>query len=125
MKNIFLLILICLPFLFLACEKHIKEKAENLCPVVAASMVPQVVKDSFALRYPATNVTTWFNKDSVAFCAYFTTSANIEKLVEFANSGSFIREQIETHQEGQHEDSTATAGKLNGGCECDVHKAEN
>ena len=84
--------------------------------------MPQAVKDSFALRYPGTNVTTWFNKDSVAFCAYFITSANIEKLAEFANSGSFIMEQIETHQNGQHEDSTATAGKLSGGCECDIHK---
>ena len=121
MKKILLPVFLSIPFLFFACEKN-KEKAENLCPVVAADAVPQVVKDSFALRYPATNVTTWFNKDSVAFCAYFITSANVATLAEFANSGNFIMEEIETHQDGQHEDSTATAGKLGGGCECDIHK---
>ena len=84
--------------------------------------MPQVIKDSFAIRYPGDTVTTWFNKDSVAFCAYFLTPANVETLAEFANSGSFIMEQIETHQDGQHEDSTGTVGKTNGGCECDVHK---
>ena len=122
MKNTFLLIFTCLPLLFLACEKHDKEKKENVCPIVSASAVPQVVKDSFALRYPATNVTTWFNKDSVAFCAYFITNTNIEKLAEFTNSGNFISEEIEMQQNGQHEDSTGTGGKVSSGCECDVHK---
>ena len=116
-----LLIVISISLFFVACKKEGKDKAENLCPVVAASAVPQVVKDSFALRYPATVVTTWFNKDSVAFCAYFITSANVEKLAQFANNGSFIKEEIETHQEGQHEDSTGTGGKV-GGCECDTEK---
>ncbi len=121
MKKILLAILISGPAIFVACEKKEKEKAENACPTVAASAVPQAVKDSFAIRYPATNVTTWFNKDSVAFCAYFITSANEEKMAQFANSGSFIKEEIETHQQGQHEDSTATVGKVNG-CVCEVNK---
>ncbi len=120
MKKILLAILISAPVMFAACEKKEKEKDKNICPTVAASAVPQAVKDSFAMRYPAANVTTWFNKDSVAFCAYFITAANEEKLAQFANSGSFIKEEIETHQEGQHEDSTTTVGKVNG-CECDVH----
>ena len=122
MKKLFLLAVISALVIFFSCKKEGKEKAENLCPVVAASAVPQVVKDSFAVRYPATNVITWFNKDSVAFCAHFITTANIEKLVELAKNGSFIKEEIETHQDGQHEDSTGTAGKVNGGCECDVNK---
>ncbi len=122
MKKILCAVLIFVPLIFFACEK--KEKAENLCPVVAAESVPQIVKDSFALRYPATNVTTWFNKDSVAFCAHFITSTNIEKLAQFTNSGSFIKEETEANQVGQHEDSTGTVGKVNG-CECDTHKEEN
>lgn len=114
--------LVSAPFIFSACEKGNKEKAENLCPVVAADAVPQAVKDSFALRYPGTIVTSWFNKDNVAFCAFFITSANVETLAEFGNSGSFILEQIETNQDGQHEDSTATTGgKTSSGCECDIH----
>ncbi len=121
MKKILLAILISAPAIFVACEKKEKETAENICPTVAASAVPLAVKDSFAMRYPATDVTTWFNKDSVAFCAYFITAANVEKMAQFANNGSFIMEEIETHQEGQHEDSTTTVGKVNG-CECEVHK---
>ncbi len=121
MKKIFFAMLISVPAIFVACEKKEKEKAENTCPTVAASAVPQAVKDSFAIRYPATSVITWFNKDNVAFCAYFITAANVEKLAQFANSGSFIKEEMEAHQVGQHEDSTTTVGKVNG-CECEVHK---
>ena len=122
MKNALLLFAVSATLLLFACKKDGKEKAENQCPVVDASLVPQVVKDSFAVRYPATTVTTWFNKDSVAFCAYFITPANVEKLAEFANNGSFIKEEIETHQEGQHEDSTGTGGKVGSGCECETEK---
>ncbi len=122
MKKLFLLVVISASLIFFSCEKEGRNKEENLCPVVAASAVPQAVKDSFALRYPITNVTTWFNKDSVAFCAHFITSANVEKLAEFANNGSFIMEEVEAHQDGQHEDSTGTVGKLDGGCECDLNK---
>ena len=105
---------------FLSCKKEGKEKAENLCPVVDASAVPQVVKDAFVAKYPATTVTTWFNKDSVAFCAFFTISG-VEKLTQFANDGTFIKEEIETNQEAEDSDSTATAGKVSTGCECEIH----
>ena len=110
--------------IFISCKKERKEKAENYCPVVTANLVPQVVKDSFTVRYPATTVTTWFNKDSVAFCAYFITTANVEKLAQFANNGTFIKEEIEAHQDGQHEDSTGIGGKVGGGCECETHKSD-
>ena len=107
--------------IFFSCKKEGNDKAENLCPVVAEGLVPQVVKDSFVVRYPATIVTTWFYKDSSSYCALFTLSA-IEKLAQFATNGTFIKEEIETHQEGEHEDSTGTDGKTITGCECEVHK---
>ena len=107
--------------IFISCKKEGNDKAENLCPVVAESLVPQVVKDSFVVRYPATVVTTWFYKDSSIYCAAFTVAA-IEKLAQFAPNGTFIKEEIETHQEGENEDSTGTGGKLTTGCECETHK---
>jgi hypothetical protein len=119
---IILFVALSASILLIACEKDRKEKNENTCPVVAASLVPQVVKDSFAVRYPATNVITWFNKDSEAFCAYFTTTSNIEKLVQFANNGSFIKEEIAIHQEGEQQDTTGTGVKVRVGCECEIHK---
>jgi hypothetical protein len=124
MKKIFLLATVLSIILFVACNKESKEKSENTCPIVAASAVPQIVKDSFAARYPAVTVTTWFNKDSVAYCAYFMAASG-NKLAEFANNGSFIKEEIEIHQEGQQEDTTGTAnvGKTPAtGCECEIHK---
>ena len=123
------LLLLMLAFIFSisfsSCKKESKE-AENLCPVVAASAVPKMVKDSFAFRYPATIVTTWFYKDSSIYCAFFTISA-VEKLAHFAANGTFIQEEIENHQEGEHEDSTSTGGGKAGtpGCECETHHEGN
>ncbi len=127
MKKLFIMTLVsatiffsCNKFDLLKELKEGKEAPENLCPVVAESAVPQAVRDSFKIRYPSTGVTTWFNKDGVAFCASFLSSG-VEKLAQFSNDGSFVKEEIETHQEGEHEDSTTTAGgKLSGGCECET-----
>lgn len=116
--------------LLLACNKEKGEKAEtveNRCPVVAESAVPQIVKDSFSFRYPAATVTTWFNKDSAAYCAYFTIGG-IEKLSQFGNNGTFVKEQIETNQSGEHNDSTdstVTGGKISTGCECEIHSEKD
>lgn len=114
--------------LLLACNKEKTEKTENHCPVVAASSVPQIVKDSFSVRYPATTVTTWFNKDSVGYCAYFKIGG-VEKLSQFANNGVFVKEQIETHHSGEDNDdadSTATGGKIPvAGCECEIHSEKD
>lgn len=129
----FVLLAIIVIFIFsasqISCKKEGKENAEKLCPVVAPGAVPQLVKDSFAARYPATNVTTWFNKDSIGFCAFFVSSASIEKLAEFANNGSFIKEEVEIHHDGHQEDdstSTVAGGKApTGGCECETHKEEH
>ena len=118
MKKIIPLGLIAI-VIFFSCKKEGNDKAKNLCPVVAESLVPQVVKDSFVVRYPATIVTTWFYKDSSSYCALFTISA-VNKLAQFAPHGGFIKEEIETHQEGENVDSTG--GKVTTGCECETHK---
>ena len=125
MKKI-LFMAIAAVLVLMACSKERNEKGENLCPVIAESVVPQVVKDSFLIRYPATAVTTWFYKDSSSYCALFTLSA-VEKLAQFSPDGTFLEEIIETHQEGQFEDSTSTTtngvkGSMVTGCECEVHK---
>lgn len=118
MKN-FLLISIISIAVFVSCKKETKETNEKDCPVVAANLVPQIVKDSFMHRYPTDSVRTWFNKDSVAYCAFFV-STGIEKLAQFSNGGNFIKEEIESNENMEHEDSTAT-GKTSAGCECEVH----
>ncbi|MFM9909231.1 MAG: hypothetical protein ACKVOW_07780 [Chitinophagaceae bacterium] len=122
----FMCIMIALFFtlIFISCKKDGKEKTENLCPVVAANAVPQAVKDSFAVRYPATVVITWFYKDSINYCAYFKTISNVETLAEFANDGSFINEKIETHNDNEAEDSVIVNGVKTGkiSCECETHK---
>ena len=50
--------------------------------------------------------------------------AATEKLAQFNPDGTFIKEEIETHQEGELEDSTTTGGVkiTTTGCECEVHK---
>ncbi|MEO6133518.1 MAG: hypothetical protein ABIP35_00105 [Ginsengibacter sp.] len=118
MKKLFLIAII-LTVVFLSCKKEKGETNEKDCPVVAASLVPKVVKDSFMHRYPTDSVRIWFNKDSVAFCAFFVSSG-IEKLAQFSNSGNFIKEEIETNENNEHEDSTV-AEKPNTGCKCEVH----
>ena len=57
MKKRFLIPFIAAAILF-SCSKEGEQNTENLCPVIEASTVPQVVKDSFAVRYPAAIVTT-------------------------------------------------------------------
>ena len=121
MKKLFLGVIIA-AVIFISCSKEGNKNDENLCRVVAASLVPQVVKDSFAVRYPSTTVTTWFNKDSVAYCAFFTISG-VNKLAQFANNGSFIKEEIEIEQDGDHQDTTGTGGKTTG-CVCEIHKGD-
>ncbi len=117
MKAIFLIIIVATGFLF-SCNKNENDKSGNSCPAIAASSVPQVVKDSFAAKYPSDSVRTRYNKDSVAFCAFFISSG-IEKMAQFANNGTFIRAEVETdtEQQGQHEDSTGVKPQ---GCECEI-----
>lgn len=121
MKTLFPMAVIVIAFL-ISCEKGSKENTEKKCPVVAVNLVPQIVKDSFMHKYPTDSVQTWFNKDSVGYCAYFVSSGT-EKLIQFSNSGNFIKEEIETNENNEHEDSAVVSnGKLNNGCECEVHQ---
>ncbi len=120
MKKIILILLVTGTIVF-SCKKDSQETTKNLCPIIVENLVPQVVKDSFAVRYPATIVTTWFYKDSSSYCALFTVTT-VQKLAQFATNGTFIKEDIETHQEGEHQDSTGTSGKTSTGCECETHK---
>ncbi len=118
MKKLLLISLVSTSF-FIACEKNKKETNEKKCPVVAANLVPQLVKDSFTHRYPADTVKIWFNKDSVGYCAYFISSG-IEKLAQFSNTGNFVKEEIESNNQNEHHDSTVV-GKASTGCECEIH----
>jgi hypothetical protein len=118
MKKLILISLISAG-LIVACQKDKKETNEKKCPVVAANLVPQAVKDSFMHRYPTDTVKIWFNKDSVGYCAYFISSG-IEKLAQFSNSGNFVKEELESENENEHDDSTVV-GKAPAGCECEVH----
>ncbi|MDQ6724379.1 MAG: hypothetical protein M3Z01_08980 [Thermoproteota archaeon] len=123
MKKIFFLL--SLSAILYSCEKdkcHEKDKeVKNLCPIVLKNSVPLPVQDSFAVRYPADVVSTWFFKDSSNYAALFTDSG-IEKLAQFSINGAFISEQIEIQQEGDHQDSTS-AGKSEG-CKCEVPDKE-
>jgi hypothetical protein len=109
---------------FASCSKDGKKdgnETENHCPVIAATAVPQVVKDSFAVRYPSLTVNTWFQKDSIGYCAYFIQPVNQKKLAEFTKTGSFIMEEIDLDHDGNFEDSTGHSDpKLPGVCECEI-----
>lgn len=122
MKKLFLTTIISIAVL-VSCTKDKNENNEKHCPVVEASLVPNIVKDSFMMRYPTDSVRTWFNKDSFAYCAFFVSSG-IEKLAQFSNSGHFIKEEIESNETNEHEDSTIT-GKVSRGCECEIHSNDD
>jgi hypothetical protein len=122
--KLFLFAAISASLILFSCEKEDRDKAENLCPVILASAVPQIVKDSFSVRYPTITVITWFDKDSIDFCAYFKTINNAEILAEFASNGSFIKEKTETDNDHETEDSMIVNGVKSGkiSCECEIHK---
>jgi hypothetical protein len=104
-----------------SCSKNEKKESENHCPTIAASAVPQVVKDSFALRYPAMTVNTWFQKDSIGYCAYFIQPVNQNKLAEFTSLGVFVLEESDKDHDGHFEDSTGQSNpKIGSACECEI-----
>lgn len=107
--------------LIISCSKNEKTENENHCPAIAATAVPQIVKDSFAVRYPTITVNTWFQKDSIGYCAYFIQPVNQKKLAEFSRTGVFISEEIDIDHDGNFEDSTGHSDpKLPGVCECEI-----
>ena len=108
---------------FSSCSKEGKSENENHCPGVDASAVPQIVKDSFAVRYPSMMVNTWFQKDSIGYCAYFIQPVNQKKLAEFTIVGVFVSEEIDIDNDGNFEDSTGISNpKIPGTCECEIPK---
>ncbi|HYM93419.1 MAG TPA: hypothetical protein VET23_04720 [Chitinophagaceae bacterium] len=109
---------------FISCTKESKKdskEAENACPAIAATAVPQVVKDSFAVHYPSMPVITWFKKDSIGYCAYFIQPVNQKKLAEFSGTGLFLSEEIDLNHDGNFEDSASNSNiKIPGVCECEI-----
>lgn len=102
------------------CSKESKDN-EKHCPEIVAASVPQIVKDSFAARYPSLIVSTWFQKDSIGYCAYFIQPVNQKKLAEFSKTGVFVMEEIDLDHDGDFEDSRGTSGpKVPGVCECEI-----
>ena len=122
MKNI--LFAVITVALLIACNKEGKKEGdekENHCPVIARSAVPLIVKDSFAVRYPSMTVNTWFQKDSIGYCAYFIQPVNQKKLAEFTGTGVFVSEEIDIDHDGNFEDSTGHSNpKMPGVCECEI-----
>ena len=116
MKNLFLIAIASIVVLA-SCNKDKKESKENDCPVVAVNLVPKIVKDSFALRYPTDSVRTWFNKDNMGYCAFFV-SKGVTKLAEFSTTGNFVKEEIDSDENNEHEDNVANGKKS--GCECEM-----
>jgi hypothetical protein len=124
LSSFVILILIAASLFFASCSKDGKKdnnENENPCPIIAATAVPQVVKDSFSIRYPLMTVDTWFKKDSIRFCAYFIQLGNQKKLAEFAKNGAFIMEEIDLNGDGNFEDSTGHSDpKFSSICECEI-----
>lgn len=110
--------------LLTSCTKKEKDKsteAERHCPTISQSAVPPVVVSAFQTRYPSNLVITWFQKDSVGYCAYFIQSPNLKKLAEFTPSGSFVSEETDLNHDGQFEDSTGTVNpKSPTVCNCEI-----
>ena len=108
-----IIILFAFQFIFISCEKD--NENENPCPVVDAKVVPAIVKDAFAAKYPTSTVEIWFNKDNTGYCAYFKLNTD-KTLVHFKNDGTFIKEEVQDHNENhQNKDEDEDEG-----CECEA-----
>lgn len=118
-----ILLVITLIFIIsiLSCSKEGENNNDNHCPVVDASAVPQIVKDSFAVRYPSMTVNTWFQIDSLGYCAYYIQPVNQNILANFTTVGVFVSEEIDIDHDGNFEDSTDTQNpKITRTCECEI-----
>lgn len=95
-----------------------KEKKETPCAVVSSEAVPQAVKDNFIVKYAGQTVTTWFDKDGTGFCAEFTLNG-VKTLAQFNSDGTFVKEDSENHQDGEHKDKSAGTG-----CSCEIESGD-
>ncbi|MEO6488544.1 MAG: hypothetical protein ABIO04_01280 [Ferruginibacter sp.] len=98
MKLLFILIVFATTFI--SCEKN---EAKKLCPVVTTDYLPKVIITAFQQKYPTATANKWFNKDNKSYCALVIINGE-KKLIEFDNIGNFIKEEIVTEQEGDHQD---------------------
>ena len=97
------------------------DRSENKCPSIPETAVPQIVKDSFTARYPLVSVNTWFQKDSIGYCAYIILPVNQKTLAEFSQTGSFIMAEAYLNQDGNFEDSSGhSVTKDPGICVCEI-----
>lgn len=92
-KNFLSIFVVVMAFL-ISSKKRSKENTEENCSNVAVNLVPRMVKDSFANKYPSDSLRTWSNKDNAGFCAHFTSSG-IGKLSRLSENGYFIKTEIE------------------------------
>lgn len=117
------LIVLALGVVFYSCSKESDgKKDDNICPVIADSLVPKIVKDSFAVKYSSMQVITWFQKDSIGYTAYFLGTAATKMFATFSAAGVFIEEDTADHEGDHQEDSTGTPGSkpVTEGCECEI-----
>lgn len=94
----------------------------NPCQIVSAELVPQLVKDSLAFRYPGVVPIKWLNKDNVGFCVNFIGLDKKDIIAVFSNAGNFIaqEENVNVEQTGQHTDNQPD----DSGCQCEVEGKE-
>lgn len=91
----------------LSCNKDRENNdKEKHCLILAESAVPQVVKDSFAVKYDSAAVITWFQKDSIGYTAYFIKPVNTPTLATFSSAGYFISEESAIEHDGGHDDDS-------------------
>ena len=97
--------------------KHDGEK-DRPCQIVKAELVPQVVKDSLAARFPGVVPIKWLNKDNIGYCVIFQDSNANDMITFFSNTGNFISQEQNTNSEqtGQHTDNRPE----NEGCNCEM-----
>ena len=109
-------------FLLVSCNlidslNHDNEK-DNPCQIISTELVPQVIKDSFAVRYPGVAPIQWLNKDNMGYCVNFIDSNTKEIIALFSNTGDFVsqEENINVEQTGQHTDNQSDES----GCRCEI-----
>lgn len=91
-----------------------KKEKHNSCAVVGSDVISANVLTAFQAKYPNATVDKWFNKDNTGFCALFTISGN-KTLAQFNNDGSFVKEESNLEQDGNHQNNDES-----GGCECEL-----
>ena len=58
---------------------------------------------SISTKIPTESAIKWFNKDNNGYWVLFSSNG-IKKLVQFDNTGNFVKEKIDNQQEGDDQD---------------------